>query len=161
MARFIDVIPTSTHIAESACNYFISCEPRVSECLANAITNRESTDQLFEIEEVNLYKNNIDRCTSSIKLAEHVKDAISETRMENMLHFVREDLLKIVQHIKLMGKDGPAGWLRGRFEFESVYCTIIRAKCIENILKSHEILGELRLLGPELEIHPTIAKLLD
>lgn len=161
MEQFIDEIPTSTHIAESACNYFISCEPRVSECLANANTNRESTDQLFEIEDVNLYKNNIDRCTSSIKLVEHVKDAISENRKERMLNFVREDLLKIVQHIKRMGKDGPAGWLRGRYEFESVYCTILRAKCIENLLKSHEILGELRLLALELDIHPTIAKLLD
>lgn len=161
LAQFIDAIPTSTHIAESACNYFVSCEPRVSECLANATTNRESTDQLFEIEDINLYKNNIDRCTNAIKLVEHLGDAISGTSMEKMLHFVRDDVSKITEHIKLMGKDGPAGWLRGRYEFESVYCTIIRASCIEELTKSNEILGELRQLGPQLEIHPSIAKLLD
>lgn len=161
MAQFIDVIPTSTDLAESACKYFMSCEPRVSECLANAITNRESTDQLFEIEDVNLYKNNIDRCISSIKWIIHVKDTITETGMEKMVHFVKEDASKVTQYIKNMGKDGPAGWLRGRYEFESVYCTIIRAKCIENLSRNEEVFGELRMLGPELEIHPTIAKLLD
>lgn len=152
-------IEKSSTYVDAVCGYFMDCEPRIAASIANAVQNRDDDDQLFEIEEVNLYRNNLDKCAASIKLFETVREHVSEDNLQQMINKTASDINQAITYINQMGIEGPIGWLRRKYNYESIYCTILRARVLDHGLRSDNTIEELYNLAAKL--HPSFAKLLN
>lgn len=158
--KFVESFPNQKFDPEAICTYFVDCEPDVTTCLQCAIKNQESSTQLFETEDVNLYKNNIDRVDRSVELLQRNRDYLTDELMQKMVVKIQKDVDRIANHIQRMGQDGPVGWLRGRYEFEAVYCTVLRANALEDITGS-KMLDNVKTMAKSQRLHPSIMSLLD